>query len=56
MTHTMRIKIRGYLGKKGGFARAIGDFAVAYADQTEKDYEVLVKAVKSGRIAAETGI
>ena len=51
-----RIKIRGYLGKKGGFARAIGDFAVAYADQTEKDYELLVKAVKSGRIAAETGI
>ena len=50
------IRIRGYLGKKGGFARAIGDFAVAYADQTEKDYEVLVKAVKSGRIAAETGI
>ncbi len=50
------IKIRGYLGKRGGFAEAIGDFAVAYADQTERDYEALVKAVKSGDIAAETGI
>jgi uncharacterized protein (DUF2252 family) len=50
------IKIRGYLGQNGGFARAIGDFAVAYADQTERDYAALVKAVKSGRIAAETGI
>jgi uncharacterized protein (DUF2252 family) len=50
------IQIRGYLGKKGGFARAIADFAVAYADQTECDYEALVKAVKAGRIAAETGI
>jgi len=50
------IKIRGYLGQNGGFSRAIGDFAVAYADQTERDYEALVKAVKSGRISVETGI
>ena len=50
------IKIRGYLGKTGAFSRAIGDFAVAYADQTERDHEALVKAVKSGRISAETGI
>jgi uncharacterized protein (DUF2252 family) len=50
------IEIRGYLGQKGAFARAIADFAMAYADQNERDYETLVKAVKSGRIAAETGI
>jgi uncharacterized protein (DUF2252 family) len=50
------IQIRGYLGKKDTLAQAIGDFAVAYADQTERDYETLVKAVKDGRIAAETGI
>ena len=50
------IKIRGYVGSKESFANAIADFAVAYADQTERDYEKLVKAVKSGRIAAETGI
>jgi uncharacterized protein (DUF2252 family) len=50
------VKIRGYLGKSGYFARAIGDFAVAYADQTERDYAALVAAVQAGRIAAETGI
>jgi hypothetical protein len=27
-------------------------FAIAYADQTEKDYASLVKAVRSGRIKA----
>jgi hypothetical protein len=48
--------IDGYLGKKDTFAEAILDFAVAYADQTERDYEALKKAVKDGRIAAETGI
>jgi uncharacterized protein (DUF2252 family) len=50
------VQIRGYLGKKDAFAKAIGDFAVAYADQAEQDYKALVKAVKDGRIAAETGI
>ena len=48
--------IAGYIGKNDAFAEAIGDFGVAYADQTERDYEVLVEAVKSGRITAETGI
>ena len=48
--------ITGYIGKKDSFPKAIGDFAVAYADQTERDYQVLVEAVESGRIAAETGI
>jgi len=38
------------------FAEAIGDFAVAYADQTERDYQSLVEVVESGRLAAETGI
>jgi uncharacterized protein (DUF2252 family) len=48
--------IDGYLGKSDTFAEAIADFAVAYADQTERDYEALVKAVKDGHIAAESGI
>ena len=46
----------GYLGKSPSFVKAIGKFALAYADQTERDYELLAKAVKSGRIHAETGI
>jgi len=48
--------IAGYLGSGGAFADAIADFAVAYADQTERDYQALVNAVKLGRIMAETGI
>jgi uncharacterized protein (DUF2252 family) len=48
--------IRGYLGSNDTFAKAIADFSVAYADQTERDYEALVAAVRTGRIAAETGI
>ena len=35
------------------FAKAIADFAAAYADQTERDYQTLVQRVKSGQIAAE---
>ncbi|MEA3337244.1 MAG: DUF2252 domain-containing protein [Chloroflexota bacterium] len=48
--------IAGYIGKSDTFANAIADFAVAYADQTERDYQALVDAVESGRIVAETGI
>jgi hypothetical protein len=29
---------------------------VAYADQTEKDYQALQDAVNEGRIVAETGV
>ncbi len=48
--------IAGYMGKSNTFDTAIGDFAATYADQTERDHQALVDAVKSGRIAAETGI
>lgn len=48
--------IAGYIGKNDDFAQALADFALAYADQTESDFQDLVAAVKSGRIAAETGI
>jgi len=48
--------IAGYLGKADAFDEALAQFAEAYADQTEKDYEALVKAVKSGRVVAETGV
>lgn len=48
--------IAGYIGKKDRFPKAIGDFAIAYAGQTERDYQTLLEAVKSGRIAAERGI
>jgi uncharacterized protein (DUF2252 family) len=44
--------ISGYLGKGEAFDEALGDFAIAYADQTEKDYATLVKAERTGRIKA----
>src|ERR1700691_2758277 len=42
--------IAGYLGTSAAFDDAIVKFARAYADQTERDYEALLKAIKSGRI------
>ncbi len=46
---------RGYLGKNDTFDDAIGEFAVAYADQTERDHAALVKAIRAGtaRVRAE---
>lgn len=44
--------ISGYLGKSDKFDRAMAQFAVAYADQTEKDYQALVEAVKTQRVEA----
>ena len=51
-----RIAIASYLGGGNAFDRAILDFSKAYADQNERDYQALVEAVKSGRIAAQTGL
>jgi hypothetical protein len=48
--------ISGYLGSGTVFDEAIGDFAVAYANQVELDYQLLVEAVNSGRIQAQKGI
>jgi uncharacterized protein (DUF2252 family) len=50
------VAIGAYLGSGDVFDRAIADFAEVYADQNERDYEELVEAVRSGRIAAQTGI
>jgi uncharacterized protein (DUF2252 family) len=44
--------ISGYLGKGAAFDEAVADFAVAYADQTEKDWRAFKAAIKSGRIVA----
>jgi hypothetical protein len=45
--------IAGYLGSSDQFDEAIGDYAVAYADQVEVDYKAFVKAVRSGRLKAD---
>jgi len=45
-------KISGYLGKSDAFDRALGEFSLAYADQTVRDHAALVAAVKAGRLKA----
>jgi uncharacterized protein (DUF2252 family) len=45
-------KISGYLGKTDAFDQAIGEFSLAYADQTVRDHAALVAAVKAGRLKA----
>jgi uncharacterized protein (DUF2252 family) len=45
-------QIGGYAGKNETLDEAIAKFAVSYADQTEKDHEALVKAIKQGRLRA----
>jgi uncharacterized protein (DUF2252 family) len=42
--------ISGYLGKSDAFDKAIAQFCIAYADQNERDHEVLRKAVQAGRV------
>jgi uncharacterized protein (DUF2252 family) len=48
--------IAGYLGKGNSFDKAVANFAMTYADQTERDYQLLVEAVDSGQIVAAKGI
>jgi uncharacterized protein (DUF2252 family) len=45
--------IAGYLGSTDRFDEAIGDYAVAYADQVERDYATFVKAVRDGRLKSD---
>jgi uncharacterized protein (DUF2252 family) len=51
-----RIAIAAYLGRGPSFDRAIVEFSDAYAEQNECDYRALAAAVKSARIAVETGL
>jgi Uncharacterized protein conserved in bacteria (DUF2252) len=51
-----RIAIATYLGGSGAFDRAIADFSAAYANQNERDYASLERAIKSGRITAISGM
>ena len=42
--------ISGYLGKQDDFDKAMGRFALAYADQAERDHAALSAAVRAGII------
>jgi uncharacterized protein (DUF2252 family) len=47
-------RIAGYLGKSDTFDQAIEGFAVDYARQTERDYEVLLRAIRTRRLPVRT--
>ena len=49
------VAIAAYLGKSGTFVDAMVEFAPLYADQTERDHEQLVDAIKAGEVPAEAG-
>jgi uncharacterized protein (DUF2252 family) len=46
--------LTGYLGGTGVFDEAIADYALAYADQVEKDYETFRAATRAGRFPIDT--
>jgi uncharacterized protein (DUF2252 family) len=47
-------KIAGYLGTSDKFDTALVKFAVRYAEQAERDYGLLLKAIRSGRVKAQS--
>ena len=51
-----RVAVASYLGKGDTFDQAVADFARAYADQNERDYETFMKAIASGRLEAQAGL
>ena len=51
-----RVAISTYLGGTDRFDQAVASFSEAYADQTERDYERMLQAVKDGTLTVETGV
>jgi uncharacterized protein (DUF2252 family) len=50
------VAIAAYLGGSAVFDKAIAQFASAYADQTERDYQALANAAATGRVIAQRGL
>jgi uncharacterized protein (DUF2252 family) len=44
------VAIAGYLGHSSTFDDAVGEFAIDYAGQNERDYQVFLAAIREGRI------
>lgn len=45
-------EISGYCGKADKLDRAVAQFAIAYARQSARDHETLLKAIKEGKVKA----
>jgi len=50
------VLLSAYMGSSEAFEDAMVDFAVAYANQAERDHQALAAAVRAGRIEAELGV
>jgi Uncharacterized protein conserved in bacteria (DUF2252) len=50
------IAMTAYLGTGDRFDRSMAEFADAYADQNERDFGLLTRAIADGRIEATTGV
>ena len=48
--------IAGYLGSSDQFDQAIGDYAVAYAGEVERDYRSFVRAIRNGRLKTDVSL
>ncbi|TCC08778.1 DUF2252 domain-containing protein [Kribbella soli] len=51
-----RIALTTYLNSDDAFPEAMVEYAEAYADQNERDYQMFLDAIKSGRLEAESGL
>jgi uncharacterized protein (DUF2252 family) len=51
-----RVAIAAYLGNGDTFDRALLEFSMAYAEQNERDYQALNRAVESGRVPVQIGL
>jgi uncharacterized protein (DUF2252 family) len=47
--------LTGYCGSGDKLDKAIADFAIAYADQTEEDHRAFLSAIQQGKIKAAAG-
>jgi hypothetical protein len=45
-----RMTIAGYLGTSEIYDRAMADFAFAYADQNQRDYETVAAVLRAGKL------
>lgn len=51
-----RVALGAYLGSSDVLDRAMADFAVAYADQTERDHALLTQAERDGRVTVQRDV
>ena len=48
------VEVSAYIGRGDQFAEALATYAAHYADQVERDYDVFVKACRSGALEARS--